>query len=1188
MDTPSPAGFSHATARQRHQSATGRTIRWLNQMASLLTLAAGMETTRAAEAAAQEDAIVASIEGRAQFSRRGTAQWQAAANGTRLATGDLFRTMARSRATLKWSELSSLRVDELTTLEVRPPGSKTRTAEVDLKSGASYFFSREKPEEIRFTTPVASGAIRGTEFNLRVGADGRTELALLDGQVDLTNQFGSLALNSGEQGTVNPGQAPRKTAVIDATAIIQWALYYPAVLDPADLGLTDAEAGALRESIAAYRAGDLLGALAAYPEDRAATSVEERVFRAGLLLGAGRVGEVETALKDLDPVPPGARALREMLATVQNRPQSEPQPPSSASEWVARSYRLQSQSDLEAAREAARIATARSPEFGAAWIRLAELEFGFGRRDAASAALERGLALSPRNAQGMALRGFLSAARGRHREAVAAFNQAIELDGALGNAWLGRGLMKIRAGDTAGGRDDLQIAATLEPNRAVLRSYLGKAQHHAGRTDLAEKELALARKLDPNDPTAWLYSALLLQQGNRPIEALQNLQEAGRVNDNRGVYRSQMLLDQDRAVQRANLASIYRDAGLIDVSVREASRAVEDDYANASAHLFLSESYDALRDPKLINLRYETPWLSELLVASLLAPSGGGALSRTISQQEYSRLFEGNHFGLFSDTEYLSRGAWVQSASQFGVIDGTSYSVDAYYRTDPGERANNDYWQLNAGAQFKQQLTEKDSVFFRGWYFESESGDVAQYYYQTNANLTARVRETQEPGLLAGYHREWGPGSHTLALFSRIDDDFRLSAPMAAPIGLAFFTSPFSGAMTNFLANPPAFGVSQRSELVAYSGELQQIWQSGAHSVVVGGRYQNAGADVTSDLAQVFAGFTNVSLPQAVDADIRRYSVYAYDQWAVAPALRLTLGLSYDRLEYPENIDTAPISEAETDRDELLPKAGLIWTLAPETHLRAAFTRSLGGVFFDTSVRLEPTQVGGFNQAYRSLAPESSVGLVPGTRFETISVGLDHAFGPNIFAGVEGQILRSDAVRTVGALTNGDPMALVFDSPSSLRQEVDYQEETLLVTLNQLLSREWAVGARYRLTHAELDQPFVGLGPSVGNQAAFDPHVSALLHQVHLFAVYQHPCGFFAHWGSVWSSQVNYDYAQPLPDESFWQHNLYAGYRFWQRRVQVQVGLLNLTDVDYRLNPLTLYNELPRERTFQASLRLQF
>jgi len=64
------------------------------------------------------------------------------------------------------------------------------------------------------------------------------------------------------------------------------------------------------------------------------------------------------------------------------------------------------------------------------------------------------------------------------------------------------------------------------------------------------------------------------------------------------------LLDQDRAMSSENLASVYRDAGLTERSVREASRAVEADYGNASSHQLLADSYYALRDPRKFNLRY--------------------------------------------------------------------------------------------------------------------------------------------------------------------------------------------------------------------------------------------------------------------------------------------------------------------------------------------------------------------------------------------------------------------------------------------------------------------------------------------------------------------------------------------------------------------------------------------------------
>src|SRR5262249_49137013 len=145
-----------------------------------------------------------------------------------------------------------------------------------------------------------------------------------------------------------------------------------------------------------------------------------------------------------------------------------------------------------------------------------------------------------------------------------------------------------------------------------------------------------------------------------------DLEQSKELNDNRRLFRSTLLLDQDRAVRNANLAVVYREAGMTDWSVREASRAVNSDYANYSAHLFLAGSYDALRDPRQINLRYETPWLSEYLLASLLAPVGAGALSQTISQQEYNQFFDQDALRLYSQTEYFSRGDWVQSGSVYG------------------------------------------------------------------------------------------------------------------------------------------------------------------------------------------------------------------------------------------------------------------------------------------------------------------------------------------------------------------------------------------------------------------------------------------------------------------------------------------------------------------------------------------
>ncbi|HEY2951104.1 MAG TPA: TonB-dependent receptor, partial [Verrucomicrobiae bacterium] len=921
--------------------------------------------------AAKGAAVLLTIENKVEASRAGAAQWTPAQTNQSLNTGDKVRTGLRSRATMRLSDLGVVRVDQLTALEIQAPQSAGKPPVMDQKGGSIYFFNREKPADVQFRTPVASGAILGTEFHLAVGPDGKTVLTLLDGVVNLSNPQGELKLQSGEQATVELGQPPRKTAMIDAVNIIQWSLYYPAVLDPDELNLDAGVKQAVGDSLSAYRSGDLLAALAAYPDGRQPASDAERIFLAAMLLSVGRVEETEAALNGLQSPAPAALALRKLIAAVKNQNVEAGAAPTTATAWMAESYYQQSKSRLERALSAAQAAAQKSPEFGFAWVRVAELEFGFGRTAAASEALNKGLKLSPRNAEALSLKGFLLAAQNRTGAAIAAFDQAIAVDGALGNAWLGRGLCQIRQGRGEVGRRDLQVAATLEPQRAVLRSYLGKAFSYTSDEGRAEKELTRARELDPNDPTSWLYAALLNQQRNRVNDAVEQLEKSKELNDNRALYRSRLLLDQDKAVRSANLAAIYRDAGMTDVSVREASRAVNYDYGSYSAHQFLANSYDTLRDPKLINLRYETPWFSELLVANLLTPVGAGNLSQTISQQEYSRFFEGDHVGVASGTEYFSSGDWVQYGSQYGVFGNTSYAFDAYYRSENGQRLNNDLQRRELIGRFKQQLTPQDSVLLDIRYFDYESGDVTQYYNQDGSIATQpkpsdmlRVKERQEPNLFVGYHHEWAPGVHTLFLGGHLSDNFSLEDPDSR---ILYLRTNAAGAPTLFGAFPPSSPLKQvfertfRSDLEAYSVELQQIWQSPRHTLVTGARFQTGSSDTFSEQLNNINYDPPLSYATNVTTDLNRFTIYGYHQWQVHDTLRLTAGVSYDRLEYPENIDTPPINGRQLTRDRVSPKAGVLWTPGPNTHVRGVFTRSLGGVFYDQSIRLEPTQVAGFN-----------------------------------------------------------------------------------------------------------------------------------------------------------------------------------------------------------------------------------
>ena len=1147
--------------------------------------------------------VLVGMEGSVEILRAATTNWTAANIGVSLGVGDQLRTGPRSRATLRLSNLSVLRVGELMTYEIEAPRMSGGKPVLNLKSGSAYFFSRDKPQEVQIRTPTVTGAIRGTEFNVTVAAGGRTVVTMIDGEVELTNQFGSLFLNGGDAGTVEAGRAPVRTAVINAVNVIQWNLYYPGALDITELDLTAGEREQLADSLAAYRQGALLEALGKYPADHRPVSAADHLYLGALLLSVGLVDE---AVSHLDAAATTgaehlalANALRQIIASVKFEPWSQPSTQSLATEFLAGSYYQQSRGDLPAALAAARRAAAKSPAFAFAWERVAELEFSFGHTDAALDALNQGLALAPRNPQALALKGFLLAAQNRIDDAIQQFAAAIALDESLGNAWLGRGLCKIRRNDAKGGLEDLEVAAALEPNRAVLRSYLGKAFSQVGDDARANHELELARKFDPNDPTSWLYSALLHQQQNRINEAIRDLEQSQELNDNRSVYRSRMMLDEDAAVRGANLAGIYRDAGMDDVSVREATRAVNDDYANYSAHLFLANSYNQLRDPNQINLRHETPWLSEYLIANLLAPVGAGTLSQTVSQQEYSRLFEHDGFGVASSTEYLSRGAWTQSGSQYGTFGNFGYAVDTFYRSDNGQRPNNDQDQLTVSTQVKWDITPHDSVFLQAIYYDASAGDLNQYYDQNSANPDLRTHETQEPLLLLGYRHEWSPGVETLALAGRFDDTLHVMDTNQPVFLLAL-----NGAGTVIAVPTPALptaAFNYRSAPEIYSAEVQQIWEKENYGVVFGARAQFGtfntrsvlGATTPTFLSSMtqtsVLAFSSAPISQSVSPDFTRATGYGYFYWQVFDPLQLDAGVSYDDLEYPQNYRYTPVSGGEQSENQVSPKAGFTWTPLRGTTVRFAYTRSLGGVSFDQSARLEPTQVAGFTQAYRSLIPEAVAGSASGAKFETYGLALEQKFKTGTYLAIEGQILNSDVNQTIGVLELLPPYfpPTGFPGvPAGTLQELDYTEENLIVTANQLLGECWSLGGRYESSQAALAATYPEIPTSVSS-ASFTRN-TATLDQLTLFALFNHPSGFFARVEGNWYSQRNNGYVPAVPGDDFWQVNLFCGYRFWHRHAQIQLGLLNVNDQDYQLNPLNLYTDLPRGRTFAVNFQFIF
>lgn len=1168
---------------------------WLASLFFAVTALTG-DFASAAEPKAATEVRIFQIQGRVEIMPSGASTWVLTQTNQALHAGDRVRTGPDSRVVLRWSDQSVVPFGAETEIEILMPDKPDSLPGLNLFKGIISFFHRDKPGRIRVLTRGAAASVEGTEFVLEVQEtnDGeRVMLAVMDGKVQFSNAQGSLTLTNLEQAVAAPGRAPARTAGFVANNLLQWCFYYPAVLDLDDLGLSSDEVQQLKASLGAYRSGDLLNALARYPASRSPGSDAEHIYHAALLLSVGQVEQTEAALARLQVTGTNQRlanSLRTLIAAVKRQPnpttlhsQRSTNAPH-ATELLAASYYEQSRAtgdeSLNAALELARRATTVSPEFGFAWERVAELEFGFGRVGEASRALDRSLELSPRNSQALALKGFMLAGRNKMSEAIQWFDRAIAVDGALGNAWLGRGLCRIRRGDTFGGREDLMMATALEPQRALLRSYLAKAYAATGDTEQARHELALARQLDPADPTAWLYSALLNEQHNRFNEGIRDLEKSQELNDNRRLYRSRLLLDEDRAVRSSSLAALYEEAGMPQVSVREAARSVSYDYANYAAHLFMAESFDNLRDPTRFNLRYETPWFNELLLANLLSPVGGTPLSQNVSQHEYARLFDQNHVGLASTTEYRSDGQVRELGSQYGNIGNTGWSLDVDYQHNDGVRPNNELERLEWYTTVKQQITAHDSVMLLAKYQNYTAGDNFQYYYPTNARPNFQFEEEQQPILLAGYHHEWQPGVHTLLLGGRLVNDQKFSDLQAPQLLLI---EDGSGAVV--AADSQPFDVQLTDDLEIYTAELNQIVQREKFTVVAGALWQDGSFDFANSL-------TNTTLPSfflppvstSYSESFGRFKGYGYLTVEPIEKLALTGGVAYDQVTMPVNFRQPPVSSGDETRSLWEPKAALVWSPFEKATVRGIYAQSLGGVSLDESYRLEPAQLAGFPQAYRSVISESIAGSVAAPEFETFGLALDLNLGHGTYAGIRVEQINSSVQRQLGVFVLEDGIAPFV--PGTTPENLDYTERSLEFTLNQLVGNDFALGLLYRYVSADLQTTLPDVPVSV--LSAADQTVTSDLHQVSAYALFNHPKGWFARFEANWYHQQNTGFTPAQPGDDLVQLNLLAGYQFTRQRFALTVGILNLTDQDYQLNPLTIYSDLPRERVFYTRLSFRF
>ncbi|MDQ3563113.1 MAG: TonB-dependent receptor [Pseudomonadota bacterium] len=757
---------------------------------------------------------------------------------------------------------------------------------------------------------------------------------------------------NGEAAAAARGRGPERRIVVKPRRAVEWALYYPPLLDTRPERYPEP----LRAALAAYRQNDLPAAFARLealsPKDRMGRFF---TLRAGLFLSVGRVEEAErdiaAALK-ANPKEGTALALRAVIAVVRNETEEALRFAQEAVTAEPRSSTPYVAFEIEPARKSLEEASRLAPEDALVWARLAEIELSLGDLDAALEATRKAEQLDPGLSRTQSVLGFAYLTRIEVDRAKTAFERALMLDPADPLPRLGLALARIREGDVDEGTQEIETAASLDPNNSLIRSYLGKAYFEQKRGGLASTEFEQAKLLDPKDPTPWFYSAIHKQTTNRPIEALHDLQHSIDLNDNRAVYRSRLLLDEDLAARGAALGRIYRDLGFQQIGLVEGWKSLSVDPADYAAHRLLADSYSALP-------RHEIARVSELLQSQLLQPINitpvqpqlaesdlfllGGLGPADPSLNEFNSLFQRNRFSLLASGLVGSQETYGDEVVQSGIWNNLSYSLGQFHYETDGFRTNNDIDVDIYNAFVQARLTPKISVQAEIRRREVAHGNLDAFFepsaFEMQRSRDFR-READSDSYRAGIHFQPNEASDLIASFIYQESDVELGRMGPVPT---------------------------RSDAQAYIAETQYVMKHSIFDMVLGGGYYGLDLRIPTES------------PEDLVTD--HGNAYIYTHIRYPRSVIWHVGLSADWFDNDELESSSSLN----------PKLGILWNITSRTLFRAGAFKVLKRSLIANQT-LEPTQVAGFNQFFDD--PN-------GTEAVRYGAGIDHRFSSSLSGGAE-------------------------------------------------------------------------------------------------------------------------------------------------------------------------------------------
>lgn len=1123
-------------------------------------------------ACAQEVAKLYSTSGVVDARKGQSGQWVTTEKGTSFTEGDALRTGVASKAAYVNNEGILVRLNSGSVVEFG--GSNGSVA---VQAGDAYFLSKDPHEVPSVTTSLVSGSVRGTEFAVSV-RPGNVKFSVINGQVDLENKFGRVVLTSGEEAVTEPGKPPVKRVVVKPFDAVQWGLRFPAIVSLKDL---EGELSTLSQSSAEFltaleesdwkRSSELtatltrekqpiFSALLSGLRDGPSYALKtlganpsgndfSKILQSGYFLEGGDVQQSADALATVDAQklsPSLAAMYYSQLAIheiVKNNRETASSlakkalelNPSSLQARFTLSLTQQSSGDISGALTTLSTPDSESVPNALLLARKAELTFGSGDNAKAEELVEAALKKDPHDGDALTVQGFILLTRDKIDEARTSFEKALASRSAPAPAHLGLGLAEFRSGNKEGGRMEIQKAVHLDPTNSLFRSYLAKSLFELNRFDGSTEELQNSKKLDPLDPTADIYEAFNHLATYKPVAALESVEEAIKKNDNRFVFRSKLLLDQDRATRAVGLGRVFSALDFFQPIKISAQKALAEDPSNYSAHLLLKDALSG--DPSA-----DSAVVVEDSTAMLLAPSTFSSTYSTASGgaslNEYTTLFEQGQSRTLVDFIGQSKERGFD-ASTAHIAGGKDHSfLFKYGATVKRGFRDNDYTKNHIGRFAAQyDVTADDKILLDTTFTALDRGDTLLSFNPLINDPNLDITSNQFTGRM-GYRHTFDAGQHVLAQLSYIDLNQRIrdaQSPRLVGLEITEDGQLLQEGQTSILANTRDVIGSR-----GFAGDTQHILNRETFSLVSGvgfvsyNQAQSNRASVTSSDVELPPDF---SLESRSDTTPSAFRGYSYLTLKPVHWLNITGGSNYTNQQQAAN-GTAPLVDDEERTTHWSPRVGMLLSPTGSLTLRGAYFQRVAGASANDIDNLEPVQVGGIRTTFLDN---------PGVQSENYGFGIDWKIPKSTYLGVE--FLH----RKFGESSTSGLDIATFDTSGTQQNRIDSfssrlysQEQAVTGYFQQILSSEFV---------SSLEHTW-----SLREDTISD--VSVVTNKTRVGLNYYHPSGFFSFGSGTYRHQDRENYFEPGDQgiSAFWIFTAGCGWQLPNRHGAVQLVARNIFD----------------------------